>query len=309
MIRAFGRSCWVPALVGGFTFALAVLATGTDGAQPPARTLASGQTRAVTANQGRYLYMSSNQMNASVSRGCTELVPDYRQRWIAADGSGLIRDTTGLSSFPSARDRASCKKIPGGDGPGVATSDLWAARGCFSIEPVNRRRLPRNASRLRSDLLTGKVEGGPPGPGEAFVQVGDLLRDGAPSPQLSAELYSAAAGLHGVERLGTVTDRAGRHGLGLEIISRGLRRELILDPHTHELLGEQETVVSSRSGWNVPLGTVIGWAAYLHREYVATLPTGGPPNPQPPCIHGAGRIIPGPDGSSVQVGASTPRAR
>jgi len=49
--------------------------------------------------------------------------------------------------------------------------------------------------------LTGKVEGGPPGPAEAFTQVGDLLRETDASPALRAALYSAAAGLAGVKSL------------------------------------------------------------------------------------------------------------
>jgi hypothetical protein len=42
-----------------------------------------------------------------------------------------------------------------------------------------------------------------------------------------------------------------------------VRRELIFDPATSELLGETERVVHGGTKLRVPAGTVIGWSVYL----------------------------------------------
>jgi hypothetical protein len=52
-------------------------------------------------------------------------------------------------------------------------------------------------------------------------------------------------------------------GIGVAYVSRGLRDELIFDPQTSALLGEQQSVVETSRDNPFPPGSVIGWAAYL----------------------------------------------
>lgn len=258
---------------------------------------------------------------------------DRRARCISTAGTQATRASSGVTSAPAClgvepalrerlrRDpamRAELLRSPssivgdclrGERKAQLSTSDLWGAPGCLGLAPVNLQRLPLDPSRLRAELLTGKVEGGPSGPGEAFIQVGDLLRNTDASPALRAALYRAAAGLPGVQLLGTATTHAGAHGLALAIDDRGLRRELIFNPHTSALIGEQETTLSDNAGFNAPAGTVIGWAAYLNQKITQHIPAGGPANPTPPCTDGSARMIPGPNGSQIQVGSSRNDAR
>jgi hypothetical protein len=250
---------------------------------------------------GQYLYTASHSLTESDSYGpgkrvCIAVFTQYRQNWIAADGHGLFRESDGPPRYRSAADAASCGSLPGGGGsPG--TSNTWAARDCLTLDPVPLGHLPTDPARLRARLLTGKVEGGPPGPGEAFTQVGDLLRETDASPALRAALYRAAAGLRGVVSLGTVADHFGRRGLGLAITGHRIRHELIFAPRTGALLAEQDVAVAG--------GKVLDWTTYSAGRVVERLPARSPLPLRPACVRSAGtaRQVPGRPQDTVLVGA------
>ena len=81
--------------------------------------------------------------------------------------------------------------------------------------PVDLSKLPTDPAQLAAMISSRKIEGGPPGPAEDFVQVGDLLRESDASPALRAALFKVAAGIPGVKLLGTVTDSDGRSGIAI----------------------------------------------------------------------------------------------
>jgi hypothetical protein len=91
--------------------------------------------------------------------------------------------------------------------------------------------------------------------------------------RLRAGLYGALALVPGVELVGDVTDRAGRHGTAVAFTEVGMRDELIFDPATSEMLAER-TVLVDPAAAQIPLpkGTVIGDSAYLERAVVDALP-------------------------------------
>jgi len=109
--------------------------------------------------------------------------------------------------------------------------------------------------------------------GEVFTEIGDALRETAVPARLRAGLYGALALIPGVELVGEITDRAGRHGTAVAFTEVGLRNELIFDPATSEMLAER-TVLLDPSAAEIPLpkGTVIGDSAYLERAVVDELP-------------------------------------
>jgi hypothetical protein len=278
--------------------------------------IASAQPRAFPG-PGQYLYTTSRSLSESdtVLRGgvqCRLLFDEYRQNWIAANGEGLFRETDGPAHYLSSHESAACKTAPAQP---AGTSDTWAAPDCLSIDPVPLDRLPRNPARLRARLLTGKVEGGPPGPAEAFTQVGDLLRETDVPPALRAALYRAAAGLPGVKSLGTVTDELGRRGIGLAFDKAGTRHELIFSAKTSALLAEQEVQAGPVRGVHAPRGTLLEWSAYTAGEVVDRLPARPPLALTPPCVRGGGTGLPVPGhpqesvivGSSAQLGSRAPR--
>jgi hypothetical protein len=124
-----------------------------------------------------------------------------------------------------------------------------------------------------------QIDGGPPTPGEDFQHIGDFLRETDAPPAVRATLYQAAALIPGIQLLGTVHDHNGRPGLGIAYPSqgpypgKGSSSELIFNPKTGELSGEQGTGPSY-------------WAVYLDQKVVNNLP-GEPPAPlTPPCAPG-----------------------
>jgi hypothetical protein len=244
---------------------------------------------------GQYLYVDSVQSNASDAPevGCTMYVPEHRQIWIGADGSGRLLEIDGQATFPSAADRAACARVNLLGTAAPNTDDSWFAPGCLSLGPVDLQDLPTDPAALRALLVARQLEGGPPGPAEDFVQIGDLLRETDASPALRAAIYKVAATIPGVEVLGAARDHSGRLGIGLAYKHQGGGAELILDPRTSALMGELDTDAA---------GKLVGWAVYLQSRIVGGLPRRPPAPLRPACVNHGGRTVQEPDGSSVTIG-------
>jgi hypothetical protein len=89
-------------------------------------------------------------------------------------------------------------------------------------------------------------------------------------------LYRVAAGLGGVELIGSVTDRAGRTGIAVAMTShlpsRGLeRRTLIFDPDTSMLLAEEDVLLEPVDWLDADPPLVIGYNTYLVSDIVANI--------------------------------------
>jgi hypothetical protein len=237
--------------------------------------VAAAQPAPTVPGAGQYLYVDSQEAYTSTSvEGSgdtfTVLQPKERQIWIGADGSGRLLQTDGTPSFLTPTDRAHW--VAAGSPPLTSDvpDDTSFGPGGLSDGPLDLATLPTDPTALARELSARKIEGGPPGAAEDFTQIGDLLRETDASPALRAALYQVASSLTGVELLGTVTDHDGRAGIGIAYLDHGTRQELIFDPQTSALLGEQYTVVSAGSGYDVAPGTVVGWAVYLHSSVVAS---------------------------------------
>ena len=269
--------------------------------------VAAAQPAAVPG-RGQYLYTASSSLTESdtVLPGgayCRTVFREYRQNWIAANGEGLFREMDGPAHRLSPHEPAACGAVPAQP---AGVSNTWAAPGCLSISPVPLGRLSRDPATLRARLLTGKVEGGPPGPAEAFAQVGDLLRETNAPPALRAALYRAAAGLSGVKSIGVVTDKLGRKGVGLAMDSHGTRHELIFSAATSALLSEQVVAIGKAPGVQAKPGAVLSWSAYTAGRVVDRLPVASPLPLSPACVHGGGTELPisGQPRDRVLVGSS-----
>jgi hypothetical protein len=79
---------------------------------------------------------------------------------------------------------------------------------------------------------------------EAFVTIGDLLRDKIAPPKVTAALYRAAALIPGVTLVPHATDAIGRHGVAVAQTADGIRTELIFSKTSLRLLGERTILVS-----------------------------------------------------------------
>jgi hypothetical protein len=106
-----------------------------------------------------------------------------------------------------------------------------------------------------------------------------------------AALYRVIESLPGVANLGPVTDRLGRHGQAVGLVTSGTRDELIFDPASTVVLEEETVAVAPRQSGNnmLPPGTVLQYTVYL-REGVVNSDTGlpravsGTPSPSPSAV-------------------------
>jgi len=292
-----------------------VVSTSGPGGADPAAAAALGRLAVVAAAQppfalraGQYLYVRSSSDYGGSYDSCQLHTPDRTEIWVSANESGLQRDTILTPSLFYSGQAGECAHALRAARSTVGTGATAFAPGCLSLGPPDLARLPTNPAALRAKLVARKIEGGPPGPVEDFIQVGDALRETDAPPALRAALYRVASTLPGVELLGHVRDRSGREGLGLAIDdpARGERDELIFDSATAALLAEQQTVLSARSGYRAPRGTVIGWAVY-RSAIVDALPAGTPTHLQPACGKGgAGSARRGGPRLTIVTGAGAP---
>lgn len=221
--------------------------------------------------------------------GIWALVPVSREVWIKTDGSGRLIERRGAAVWFGPADKAAwvAEGSPdlhgepfsdtrfGPTPPGLAPGTPQAWPGSLYYENVDT--LPTDVAALRRviDGRAAATEGATDY--ERFTIVGDLLRETVGAPQLRAALYRVAAGLGGVELVGSMTDRAGRTGTAVSMTSdqssRGLeRRVLIFDPDTSMLLGEEDILLQKVDWLDTEPPLVIGYNTYLVSEIVPAIP-------------------------------------
>lgn len=205
-----------------------------------------------------------------------------RQIWIGWNGSGRLAEAASDPRFPTARDRAAwiADGRPPLPPPGIVNQRF--GRNGLMLGPVNEWKLPTNPARLGTLLRERAIEGGPPGPLEDFVQVGELLRETGAPPALRAALFKVAASIPGVRILGRITDRLGRTGIVVAYRSRmppgmyhglyGLN-ELIFAPKTSALLDEQTVLGDPKAHTTV----IISWTEYIATGVVRSVTAVAPP--------------------------------
>ena len=92
--------------------------------------------------------------------------------------------------------------------------------------------------------------------------------------------------LPGVQNLGPATDRLGRHGQAVGLVTSGTREVLIFDPASTVVLErEMVAVAPEQSGNNMlPAGTVMQYTEYLRAGVAGHI--GRPPRADPSASHG-----------------------
>ncbi|SCL45534.1 hypothetical protein GA0070604_1008 [Micromonospora eburnea] len=168
-----------------------------------------------------------------------------RQVWLSADGTqdGLVR----------LRPR-------GSDG---AWEDLPLPAP--QAAPAAPAGLPEDVAGMR-EYLYRNSHGANPRHQQAFITVGDLIRESYLPPRVLAAAFQAAAGIPGVAVVPHVVDAAGRSGVAVAREDDGIRQELIFDAKTYRFLGERSVVVSRFD--NQPKGTVRSASAVLRLAVV-----------------------------------------
>jgi hypothetical protein len=138
---------------------------------------------------------------------------------------------------------------------GPAITSRFTAQGpgvkCPSIGSLNDatyrllQTLPTDPHALLARIHRVELGHGPSPDQEAFVTIGDLLRDKITPPKVTAALYRAAALIPGVTLVPDATDAIGRHGVAVAQTAGGIRTELIFSKTTLRLIGERTIMTST----------------------------------------------------------------
>jgi hypothetical protein len=199
-------------------------------------------------------------------------VSEVREFWVAADGSGRLREKAAAPRFFSAADKAAWDAAgrPPLGGPGRSDRSFRPGR----LTVVDFSRYSTHPDELYEQIRKQAEGHGSSTASEMLVGVGDLLRETMAPPEFRAALFRVAARIPGVELIGKVTDPAGRRGVAVARTSDDSgylkRDEMIFNPHTSELLAEREVLLERVEWIPAPPGTVIGYSVYLKSGVVSS---------------------------------------
>ncbi|HEX9355855.1 MAG TPA: CU044_5270 family protein [Streptosporangiaceae bacterium] len=189
------------------------------------------------------------------------------QVWVPVDN--LCR--TGLERGITANGQISSSTFSGQQ-PGVKCPNIgWLNDPTYRLLQT----LPTNPHALLAMIYRIERGHGPSPDQEAFVTIGDLLRNTIAPPEVTAALYRAAALIPGVTFVHNATDAIGRHGVAVGRIGPGVdggvREELIFSRATLRLIGERTVI--ARTGVTTTATAIIARAFVDHRGQV---PSAGP---------------------------------
>ena len=203
---------------------------------------------------GQYLYVQeidAKGLSNQPSRSC-EFAPMAVRAWVAADGSGRQAGT-----FP-----ARCSAMNFDETYGQGGLPWWL----YGV--VQAGTLPTSPGALERAIVR-RFEHGHSRPSATFVYAATFLNAGS-TAALRAALYRVIESLPGVQNLGPATDRLGRHGQAVGLVTSGTREVLIFDPASTVVLErEMVAVAPEQSGNNMlPAGTVMQYTEYLRAAVV-----------------------------------------
>jgi hypothetical protein len=252
--------------------------TGSSGAQTLTAAYILGRAASAAAaatapvpRPGQYIYVSSvtTYLSVEISKAGAQawLYKTSRQIWQSVDGQqpGLLQivqhpnqklpwgpappaiggNPSGWTSLPSA----SC--------PGAAPQ-----RGTYAFLTT----LPSDPGRLRTWIYR-HPDGGLQQDEEAWMDIGDMLREMLVPPKLAAALFRVAATIPGATVLPDAVNAVGQTGVA---VSRS-GAELIFDPRTYQLIGEGAVLTKAVAGEG-PAGTVTASTAQQQARVVSSLP-------------------------------------
>ncbi|MFF7736602.1 CU044_5270 family protein [Streptomyces sp. NPDC007984] len=191
-------------------------------------TVAASQP-APSVSDGQYVYVASTVADSVQSEEDPVMrleKPHKRQVWLSVDGKrpGLLREHGQETSL------------------GTQTSPSLSNPTYRYLESM-----PTDPGALLRKIYR-ETKGAGPGPDqEAFVTIGDLLREQMAPPKVSAALYKAAARIPGVTVVNDAVDAAGRHGVAVARVHGGERTEWIFNKSTLAFLGERSVMVKDTS--------------------------------------------------------------
>jgi hypothetical protein len=166
------------------------------------------------------------------------IATETNERWVAPDGSGLIRTTSAPDAFVSEADRAAWEAAGSPDlgRPGTKVHRFDPGE----LHYADMSALPTDPAALAEVIREHVRKEQIPEAPAMLEYIGELLSEPSASPELRAALYQVAAGLPGVELQPNAQDDAGRSGtsVSIEYDQGGVRQEqtLVFEADTSRLL-------------------------------------------------------------------------
>ena len=188
---------------------------------------AARQPAATVPGPGQYVYVETVEGQRDGAGICVQTV----RVWAAPDGSGreVASAPTGAFCHGGIPSQTFSK------GQGIVTADL-----------------PTDPARLEQFIVRHFEGGAREDVAATFHFAGTFLQAGAP-PHVRAALFRLIQSIPGIEWLGQMTDRLGRHGIGVGFTQYGVRDVLIFDPATTAVL-EREGIAVDPAQIDVPPG-------------------------------------------------------
>jgi hypothetical protein len=158
-----------------------------------------------------------------------------RKAWLSVDGKhpGLIdQSVAGHRMYVWI-----CSDKQGGS-PSETADLKHPPKNCHD-QPAYSPSVPTDPAAAKAWLYRNSRGGNPPDV-QAFITVGDTIREHYVPAKALAALFKAAAQIPGVKVYRNVVDSAGRRGIAVGQTWRYDRQELIFDPTTYKLIGERE---------------------------------------------------------------------
>jgi len=194
---------------------------------------AARQPAATVPGPGQYVYVETVEGERDGAGICAQTV----RVWAAPDGSGR--------EVASAPTGASC------DG-GIPSQTFRKGQEIVETMYPGAADLPTDPARLEQFIVRHFEGGAREDVAATFHFAGTFLQAGAP-PHVRAALFRLIQSIPGIEWLGQMTDRLGRHGIGVGFTQYGVRDVLIFDPATTAVL-EREGIAVDPAQIDVPPG-------------------------------------------------------
>jgi hypothetical protein len=207
-----------------------------------------------------------------------EKTPDHTYEiWTTADGTKAAYVYQGKLAFvpctgPRGERVDSCQYIGQPDVEPVKAGGIGISSetGKMPVTYAGLGSLPQDPVALDRYLADLPLRGWGPAPVREFRVIEDLLITYVMPPALTAELYRALGNIPGVTVDRHAADIAGRHGIGFKIAlpageGAGFD-ELILDPKTFALMGQQATLGQAAGA---KAGQIVGGVAILKTALVS----------------------------------------
>ena len=194
---------------------------------------AARQPAATVPGPGQYVYVETIEGQRDGAGICVQTV----RVWAAPDGSGRA-----VASAPTG---AFCHG-------GIPSQTFRKGQEIGVTMYPGAADLPTDPARLEQFIVRHFEGSAREDVAATFDFAGTFLQAGAP-PQVRAALFRLIQSIPGIEWLGPMTDRLGRHGIGVGFTEYGVRDVLIFDPATTAVL-EREGIAVDPAQIHMPPG-------------------------------------------------------